>query len=259
MHRRGVPRGRHRGPRLFGDLARPEQLERGRDPQPRRRAGRDSPRASRRPQPEQSRYIEAAVCGILDRQPLCAQRQSLAGAEVRLQARLARRAQGPCARPARQRPAGAADRRLQRHPDRPGRLQARALEEGRAVRPAGQARNMPSWSRRAGPTRIRHLHPDERIYTFWPYWRNSFERDAGIRIDHALLSAHAGEEAQGRGSRPHSARLGKDQRPCADVGRGGTMMRKIAVIGAPSSAGAYAPGQEKAPQALRDAGLDRAR
>lgn len=33
------------------------------------------------------------------------------------------------------------------------------------------------------------------------------------------------------------------------------MMRKIAVIGAPSSAGAYAPGQEKAPQALRDAGL----
>ena len=35
---------------------------------------------------------------------------------------------------------------------------------------------------------IRHLHPDERIYTFWHYWRNSFQRDAGIRIDHALLS-----------------------------------------------------------------------
>ena len=35
---------------------------------------------------------------------------------------------------------------------------------------------------------IRKLHPDERIYTFWPYWRQSFERDAGIRIDHALLS-----------------------------------------------------------------------
>jgi exodeoxyribonuclease-3 len=35
---------------------------------------------------------------------------------------------------------------------------------------------------------IRALHPDERTYTFWPYWRNSFERDAGIRIDHALLS-----------------------------------------------------------------------
>ena len=35
---------------------------------------------------------------------------------------------------------------------------------------------------------IRSLHPDERIYTFWHYWRNSFQRDAGIRIDHALLS-----------------------------------------------------------------------
>jgi exodeoxyribonuclease-3 len=35
---------------------------------------------------------------------------------------------------------------------------------------------------------IRTLHPDERIYTFWHYWRNSFQRDAGIRIDHLLLS-----------------------------------------------------------------------
>ena len=35
---------------------------------------------------------------------------------------------------------------------------------------------------------IRKLYPDERIYTFWHYWRNSFQRDAGIRIDHFLLS-----------------------------------------------------------------------
>ena len=35
---------------------------------------------------------------------------------------------------------------------------------------------------------LRHLHPEERIYTFWKYWRNSFERDAGLRIDHFLLS-----------------------------------------------------------------------
>ena len=35
---------------------------------------------------------------------------------------------------------------------------------------------------------IRSLHPDQRIYTFWKYWRNSFERDAGLRIDHFLLS-----------------------------------------------------------------------
>jgi exodeoxyribonuclease III len=35
---------------------------------------------------------------------------------------------------------------------------------------------------------LRELHPDERIYTFWDYWRNAFGRNAGLRIDHLLLS-----------------------------------------------------------------------
>lgn len=35
---------------------------------------------------------------------------------------------------------------------------------------------------------IRALHPDERIYTFWQYFRNAWARDAGLRIDHLLLS-----------------------------------------------------------------------
>ena len=35
---------------------------------------------------------------------------------------------------------------------------------------------------------VRHLHPGERIYTFWKYFRNAFARDAGLRIDHLLLS-----------------------------------------------------------------------
>ncbi|MGO4722280.1 MULTISPECIES: exodeoxyribonuclease III [unclassified Inquilinus] len=35
---------------------------------------------------------------------------------------------------------------------------------------------------------LRTLHPDERIYTFWKYFRNAFARDAGLRIDHLLLS-----------------------------------------------------------------------
>ena len=38
---------------------------------------------------------------------------------------------------------------------------------------------------------LRKLHPDERIFTFWDYWRNSFARDAGIRIDHLLLNRKA--------------------------------------------------------------------
>ena len=35
---------------------------------------------------------------------------------------------------------------------------------------------------------LRHLHPDERIYTFWHYMRGRWERDAGLRLDHLLLS-----------------------------------------------------------------------
>jgi exodeoxyribonuclease-3 len=35
---------------------------------------------------------------------------------------------------------------------------------------------------------IRSLHPDERLYTFWDYFRNAYQRDAGLRIDHLLLS-----------------------------------------------------------------------
>lgn len=35
---------------------------------------------------------------------------------------------------------------------------------------------------------IRKLHPEEKIYTFWDYFRNAYERDAGLRIDHFLLS-----------------------------------------------------------------------
>lgn len=35
---------------------------------------------------------------------------------------------------------------------------------------------------------IRTLHPDERIFTFWDYFRNAYGRDAGLRIDHLLLS-----------------------------------------------------------------------
>ena len=35
---------------------------------------------------------------------------------------------------------------------------------------------------------VRTLHPDQQIFTFWDYFRNAFGRDAGIRIDHLLLS-----------------------------------------------------------------------
>jgi len=36
---------------------------------------------------------------------------------------------------------------------------------------------------------LRYLHPDEKIYTFWDYFRNAYGRNAGLRIDHFLLNA----------------------------------------------------------------------
>jgi exodeoxyribonuclease III len=35
---------------------------------------------------------------------------------------------------------------------------------------------------------IRHLYPEERVYTFWDYKRLRWQRDAGLRLDHLLLS-----------------------------------------------------------------------
>jgi len=35
---------------------------------------------------------------------------------------------------------------------------------------------------------IRKLHPDERIYTFWDYFRQHWEHNSGLRIDHLLLN-----------------------------------------------------------------------
>jgi exodeoxyribonuclease-3 len=37
---------------------------------------------------------------------------------------------------------------------------------------------------------LRKLHPNEVIYTFWDYFRNAYGRNAGLRIDHFLLSPH---------------------------------------------------------------------
>jgi exodeoxyribonuclease-3 len=35
---------------------------------------------------------------------------------------------------------------------------------------------------------LRAAHPETTLYTYWDYFRDAFKRDAGIRIDHLLLS-----------------------------------------------------------------------
>jgi exodeoxyribonuclease-3 len=46
---------------------------------------------------------------------------------------------------------------------------------------------------------IRKLHPDAPMYTFWDYMRNRWPRDAGLRIDHLLLSAPTARRLIGAG------------------------------------------------------------
>jgi exodeoxyribonuclease-3 len=46
---------------------------------------------------------------------------------------------------------------------------------------------------------IRTRYPDEAIYTFWDYFRNSFSRNEGIRIDHLLLSPNLAPQLSAAG------------------------------------------------------------
>lgn len=50
---------------------------------------------------------------------------------------------------------------------------------------------------------IRTLYPDEKIYTFWDYFRNAYERDAGLRIDHFLLSPALSDRLKAAGVDHH--------------------------------------------------------
>jgi exodeoxyribonuclease-3 len=46
---------------------------------------------------------------------------------------------------------------------------------------------------------IRKLCPDETIYTFWDYFRNAYGRNAGLRIDHFLLSPQISSKLKAAG------------------------------------------------------------
>lgn len=46
---------------------------------------------------------------------------------------------------------------------------------------------------------IRTLYPDQKIFTYWDYFRNAYNRDAGIRMDHILLSPRLEKQLKGGG------------------------------------------------------------
>jgi exodeoxyribonuclease-3 len=46
---------------------------------------------------------------------------------------------------------------------------------------------------------LRHLNPGATVYTFWDYFRNAYQRNAGLRIDHLLLSPALAPKLTGAG------------------------------------------------------------
>lgn len=45
---------------------------------------------------------------------------------------------------------------------------------------------------------LRKVYPKETLYTFWDYRRNRWPRDAGLRLDHILLSKTLARRLKGR-------------------------------------------------------------
>lgn len=50
---------------------------------------------------------------------------------------------------------------------------------------------------------IRKLYPGDTIYTFWDYFRNAWGRNAGLRIDHFLLSPQVAKKLKAAGVDSH--------------------------------------------------------
>jgi exodeoxyribonuclease-3 len=46
---------------------------------------------------------------------------------------------------------------------------------------------------------LRKAHPRDTIYTFWDYMRQRWQRDAGLRLDHLLLSPHVAARLKSAG------------------------------------------------------------
>ncbi len=170
---------------------RPEILERRRHPGARRRADRHPRRAAGR----SGRHPGALHRGRRQRRhrhlALCAQRQSAAGAEVRLQARLACGGSTPmranCSTPAfrscwRATTTWCRPTSISIRPS-PTRENALLQPESRTL--------FRQLLEQGWVDAIRKLHPDAPMFTFWDYMRNRWPRDAGLRLDHLLLSKSA--------------------------------------------------------------------
>ena len=102
---------------------------------------------------------------------------------------------------------------------------------------------------------IRSLYPDAPIYTYWSYLRNRWPRDAGLRIDHLLLSQEAAKRllAAGVDREIRGENNASDHAPVWVELRDGTTVGKRLGPGEARRAGPVRRPRQKTPRGLRSA------
>jgi exodeoxyribonuclease III len=75
---------------------------------------------------------------------------------------------------------------------------SRSWDKDALVQPASRAA-FAALTKQGWVDAVRALHPTEPMYTFWHYLRNRWQRNAGLRIDHLLLSPTAADRLQAAG------------------------------------------------------------
>ena len=215
-----LPIARHRGGGLWRGVARPEGLQRGRDPGPRQEPGSAPVGPSRRPRRQPQPLYRGGGRRPDRRAP------STSPTAIRSGPRSSTTScagWSGCARmpPSCSRSSGrwcwpAISTSCPRtatsfRPRRP------------STTPCSSPRPAPQWRRivaQGWTDALRAFHPtDDKLYTFWDYTAGCWQRDAGFRIDHLLCSPEAADRLAGAGRRQMGAGRGKGLRSRADLGR----------------------------------------
>ena len=168
-------------------LARAEDLERGGHSLARFRAGRNAHIPTRRSKDDQARYIEAAISGVLVGCIYLPNGNPQPGPKFDYKLAWFRRLQAHARKLLREGVPVVLAGDYNVAPTEIDIYPTTSWDDDALVQPESRA----AYAKLAGQgwtDAMRELHPGERIYTFWHYLRNRWQRNAGLRLDHLLLS-----------------------------------------------------------------------
>ena len=169
-------------------MARPEDLERRRHPGAQRRAGADPrPHCPAIADDHEARYIEAAVNGIIVTCLYLPNGNPQPGPKFDYKLAWFKRLRAHAAKFIKQDIPVVLAGDYNVAPTELRYLSDQVLGQGRAD-PAEEPRGVQGAGRARLDRRDPHAASAKPMYTFWDYMRNRWPRDAGLRLDHLLLS-----------------------------------------------------------------------